>query len=533
MAEEAAPYSTGRTAGGRLAPALAAGGMLAVLGAQLALVLRANGVFTYALDDPYIHLALAEEIARGHYGVSPGEAASPSSSILWPFLLAPFARLAWGVWVPLVLNVVCAVGAAAVFARVAEGPLATMRGGRLLAGVAGVAMGLVVNLHVLVAIGMEHSAAVLMAALVALGMLREAEGRGVAWWLVAALVLGPLLRYEGLALTVPALVYLWRRGHRRTALGVGAAVVGVLGGFSLFLMSLGLPPLPSSVLAKLPATRMGGPLTGPIIGFAANLSHERGRWLLLAVAVLLAVALAPRGGYRPRAERGLALWGAAALLLHLLVGDVGWLDRYEAYAWAAALVLLVGLFRAPLARLAAERPPVRFFGLGVALFVVLGVDVLMNVPVVPGGAGDVRLQQCEMGRFLTDYWRAPVGVTDLGCVAYRNDYPVLDLWGLASIDALRARRAGTPPDWPERLAAAHDVRLLMLYPGVPTEPDPRWIPLGDLDLGRPLYVVGGNPVRFFARDEATAARALPLLAAWAQGLPASATFTPVAGLRPN
>ncbi|RYH10669.1 hypothetical protein [Tropicimonas sp. IMCC6043] len=38
------------------------------------------GVFEYPLDDVYIHLAVAEQIASGGYGVNPGEYASASSS---------------------------------------------------------------------------------------------------------------------------------------------------------------------------------------------------------------------------------------------------------------------------------------------------------------------------------------------------------------------------------------------------------------------------------------------------------------------
>jgi hypothetical protein len=63
-------------------------------GELAAIVLLNGGHFTYALDDAYIHLALARNIAHGHYGVNAGEFAAPASSALWPFLLAPFAALA-------------------------------------------------------------------------------------------------------------------------------------------------------------------------------------------------------------------------------------------------------------------------------------------------------------------------------------------------------------------------------------------------------------------------------------------------------
>jgi hypothetical protein len=60
----------------------------------LVLVLRAiGGAFGFSLDDPYIHLALASHILDGHYGINPNEAAAPSSSILFPFLVATLLKL--------------------------------------------------------------------------------------------------------------------------------------------------------------------------------------------------------------------------------------------------------------------------------------------------------------------------------------------------------------------------------------------------------------------------------------------------------
>src|SRR5262245_18537055 len=65
--------------------------LLTVFGAELGAILVLNeGHLVYNLDDPYIHLALAENIARGQYGVNLEEVSAPSSSILWPLLLVPF-----------------------------------------------------------------------------------------------------------------------------------------------------------------------------------------------------------------------------------------------------------------------------------------------------------------------------------------------------------------------------------------------------------------------------------------------------------
>ena len=85
------------------APVLA--GAIGALAAFMALTIlaisRGVGGFEYPLDDPYIHMAVAEEIVSGGYGVNAGEYASAASSPLYPLLLTPFAAISgrcvfWG-----------------------------------------------------------------------------------------------------------------------------------------------------------------------------------------------------------------------------------------------------------------------------------------------------------------------------------------------------------------------------------------------------------------------------------------------------
>ena len=49
----------------------------------------------YTLDNPYIHLSLAENLLLAHYGVNLDEVPSPSSFILYPFLFASPLAAAW------------------------------------------------------------------------------------------------------------------------------------------------------------------------------------------------------------------------------------------------------------------------------------------------------------------------------------------------------------------------------------------------------------------------------------------------------
>src|SRR5579863_5573742 len=53
-----------------------------------------NGHFVYVVDDPYIHMAIAKNLAaHGVWGVTPYQFSSSSSSIIWPLLLSSIYRL--------------------------------------------------------------------------------------------------------------------------------------------------------------------------------------------------------------------------------------------------------------------------------------------------------------------------------------------------------------------------------------------------------------------------------------------------------
>ena len=64
----------------------------------------------YTIDDPYITLKIAQTILRGGYGVNFSEYASPSSSALFPLMLAVTERLGLGSAGPLIWNLIAAGG---------------------------------------------------------------------------------------------------------------------------------------------------------------------------------------------------------------------------------------------------------------------------------------------------------------------------------------------------------------------------------------------------------------------------------------
>src|SRR2546425_1726808 len=315
------------------------------VGAEISAILFINsGHLVYTLDDAYIHLSLAENIARGHYGVNLGESSSPSSSILWPFLLAPVAGSALGTLAPLVLNVLVSLGTVFLFWRVvgvAMGDYQTDVVSSTAVPTLLVSLLIVAtNLIGLIFTGMEHSLQVFLVTLIVWGLIQESRGGKADWWLVLSLILAPLVRYESLAISVPGLLYLFLRRHRKEALTAAVILGMALWGFSAFLVHLGLDPLPDSTMVKSKVVSSGGNLRLMVRHFGGSLNNPRG-------SVLAAVCLAPcwlafSWGRKP-AER-LFAWGiASGGALHLLAGEDGWYSRDEIYIWTASVLFVLYL----------------------------------------------------------------------------------------------------------------------------------------------------------------------------------------------
>lgn len=439
----------------KLTPILLATFLLLI--AVLVWVMSVNGgKFVYTLDDPYIHLSLARRIAQGHYGINPGENSAPSSSIVWPFLLAPLAGTAVGEIWPLVICILSSLAAVAVAVRAFGqrwNPWLVACGAIVLTNQVG-----------LVFTGMEHTLQVLIALLAAVGILEEMDTDRVSPWLIAALVAGPLVRYENLALTLPCCAYLFFRGHRRIALMSFLLPLLGLAAFSFFLKSLGLGLLPSSVVAKSGAGAAGNPVKDLFNNFKRNLTIREtllecySFLLILGVLVYAATKLKDR-------ERLLALTAVLAGSMHMFLGRFGWAGRYEPYIVAFDGALLLGLWPSLLRTL---RPPPGLpswpaWLLAAGILPLSLYYVFLRGLRAPSESHDIFLQQYQMHRFVLDQWKQPVAVNDLGWVSWQNDTYVLDLWGLGSYEALKLRGTEPGTDWMARLCRDHSVKLAMVY----------------------------------------------------------------------
>ena len=470
-----------------------------------------GGPFIYALDDAYIHLDLADQMARtGLYGVNAGEVSAPSSSILWPVLLVPLAVTGLHPFLPLLLAGFFALAATGVLFNIVRH--FKLRHETLLAVAAAVAL----NLPGLALMGMEHTLQIFLTLLAVLGLLKALEGEKPRWWLWTVLILGPLVRYENALVSAAVLGSLLWLGHGRKALLCGIFVAGVMAAFSLFLVHLGLDPFPASTYVK--KLRFGTDDFWVFWGksLLPVLVNPLALLLLLGALTLPFVTLLNWRTIRsPRWAVLAALSGVLAL--HIFLGRFSVLDtpRYEFYALAFVAPLLFWLF------------PHR---LALPLLLVSAIPgTLCSLYDAPRAAHSIYLQQYQMQRLAQEFWQQPVAANDIGLVGYRNTHNVLDLVGLASKPVLDAKRRHEQ-GWAARLVPEQNTGLVMVYEDwFPPETRQAWKPMGALVCTVCTKSVVNNRVLILLADPSKEQELRKALATWAVTLPSGAAYEPAEG----
>lgn len=485
--------------------------LCAILGAVLpTLVLiamtlaKTGGVWEYALDDVYIHLAMSEQLWQGGYGVNSGEFASASSSILYSYLLAPFSPFGFHAYWPLVLGLAGLGASAILWARLlvfaSDGASGAMRW----ALIALAALGpLFLGWPSMALIGMEHMLHIMVTLMALVGLLQFARDGRIGSLLIAGIVLNPVLRFEGMAIAVVVSAVVFFGGRKLAGVGLLIAAIIPLGAHFALMSQLGLDMLPNSVNAKAAIAGGGEGLDEVSSWVKAKLalvitaSSPSGRMLLVTLFVAVFGLVLARGFVTgPYRLIGIALvLGVAA---HAFLGQAIWFYRYEVYIWTFAVgagAVLLSKVTFANARLGQMIP---------AMFVLAVFYGGAHYPhtafkYVPAGGAAIYAQQRQMSNFVEGYWKAPVAVNDLGHVAYRNPHYVLDLWGLASSQALNSRLRGTDPMWADKLAAKYDVKAALIYKRwMNKHIPPSWIEVAQLRLEIPLATLGNNIVSVYA-----------------------------------
>jgi hypothetical protein len=433
---------------------------IAILWATILVLLRLSlaqnqGHLVYALDDGYVEIAIAKNFSHfGVWGVTRYGFTSATSSILWPLLLSiVYLVFGFGELAPFILNILSATMVViAAYLVLKPCPLPSIY--RLLLLLAVIFL---TPLPTLAFTGMEHLAQILLHLVFAFLAASLLARESFAWsdrHSIALLALAPLVtsvRYEGLFLisVVCALLVLRRRVSYSVALGLLAfAPIGIYG---LISVRHGALWLPNSVLLK-------GVI--PIHSALGFLDYAKDKFLgTTHVSLLMMMAL---GAYFLRPRRPAKRWDQDQCLLIIFVGSsilhlgfaaVGWFYRYEAYLVALG-ILVSGKFLWQVFSAWANSERRQAFGLGIAagvlpvllistMFVTIkrGVIALRETSQATTNIYD---QQYQMATFLREYYQGgTVVANDVGAINVLGDIRCLDVFGLASMEAMRAKLENT------------------------------------------------------------------------------------------
>lgn len=416
-----------------------------------ALALKNNdGTFTYALDDPYIHMAIAKNFSQhGVWGVTSEAFTSTTSSPLWTFLLA-LIYLFTGVnsLTPLILNIIFATMAVLVtYLLLQMYKVNTSLTAAVLLGVV-----FLTPLPTLVFSGMEHTLQILIMipylylAAVLIAAENHETGSRVLKWLLLLTPLLVLIRFESLFLVAAiCLLLLWRRRWQYSLYFMLAALVPHVI-YTAISIAKGWFWLPSSLILKSQFPGLSTPR--PVVRWVLFRIAEQlldNPWILLLLIVVLLLLILRMDTARGIWDKGqvmIVLYVLTAIL-HLQFANTGWFFRYEAYLIALGLVVIALTAREFSLGPMLLNHSVKHINLKWPSFLVL--IILLLVPFVqrtseaftqtPRAMTSVYEQMYQMGLFLERYYHGKaVAVNDIGAINYLADTRSIDVFGLGSKD---------------------------------------------------------------------------------------------------
>lgn len=450
---------------------------------------RTDGLPIYPLDDTYIQMAIAKNLARdGTWGVS-HQFANAGSSLLWPVMLAAtYVSIGVSDLAPLVLNVAAGVLLLVIAARVLARHLPEPA---VAASLAALVLG--IPLYHLARIGMEHVVACIVVVGTIAAIARTLQsGLPPSWLVLCSGALLTAVRFDLAAVVVPLAVALAIFAGWRAAAVFAGLSTGPILAVAAYSWQQGWPLLPTPILLK---HRMAGftpNLEGVLSALGGGLALLLKTPTLLVIVLVCLVLLMTRRR-NDAASREPAIMQAVvvtAILVHVHFGQTGWMFRYEAHLIAAGLIAI-----------AVDAPrAMSWIRSGNRLAAIALVTVLASPFAVRASEAFLELvgqTYADRYDFLTTEffaqhpWTGGVVTEHVGVLGYRTDLPIIDAMGLLTPELLAPGHLPDPVVV-DRLARERGVKVSFA-------PAVGWICVGE-------WVIDGLPEDVYAVDVETAKR---------------------------
>jgi len=477
-----------------------------------------GGTFFYSLDPGvYTHMALGNQIRNWHYGVQPQTLSSPSSEIIYPFLLALASNIIPLNWAPIIICVAstCVLSSVSViFLREISNLGSKIKWQKVVVGTTS----LLFSLNIIGASmsGMEHVLHAALVILCLLGVVRFIKMKTMpTWWLVCSALL-PLVRYEGLADIVAetAVIVLYKRPIKAIILFFTSLTPTLL--FSWWLRNQGLPALPSSVMMRsdIANTVFGGGdnILGralvAVIQNAMNNTKSPG-FLGLSIPsfgiILLYVFIIRKHSSESTKLVNITLCGVLIFVVfsQITFGSIWSISyRYEIYLLVPLyLVLLSGCGRlVPGSSRILECEFLTaciLFPVSMLPYTLHSVDAIFEATQIHDIAGKER-------KLILQCIKRPVATSLQGLIFIDNPYPVLDLSGGTNEDVRANLNSIQSPSGLQKFLSSEGYNIVILHKGDELQAPEGWLSSGHLTSRYSALYSGASSATFYTSDKTVA-----------------------------
>lgn len=429
--------------------------LLAIASALLILSLGKNGGhIVYALDDPYIHMAMAKNFAEhGVWGVTKYGFTSSSSSPLYTLLLSALYFI-FGVneITPLILNIFFAI----ILITVVYIILKRYKIESFYNLIVLVSIIIFTPLPTLVFVGMEHIIQTLLVILFVyfsakvIASYDENQKKWFKSYDIILLILAPFvtaIRYEGLVLlaVICVLIFIYRKFLYSIILGLIGTLPVII--YGLISISNGWYFLPNSIILKERVNILPYFITHHQI----QLIPVEIQFLELLCAYIIFIGLyyfLNHNILKKRIKKEILIMNVILIsigTINFLFAGVGWFYRYDAYLVALG-IFIIALSLSEITEFTFSIGKINKKNITKYLTIVLSlilIFTLVSDPLesrgfeslkeTPQATNDRYLGHIHPAQFVAKYYNnSTIAVNDLGAMSFYTDARILDIYGLGS-----------------------------------------------------------------------------------------------------
>lgn len=432
----------------------------------------------YPLDDTYIHMSIAKNIAlHGNWGISPNEFQSASSSILYTLLLSGLFKIfSVNTVIPFIINLVAGIVLLFVIQR-------RLQKEDISYAAQFIILLLVIfftPLPTLIISGMEHTLQCLFSFLfifnfsdwiASLNNETSKKNLPASLFLYGAIICA--LRYEGLFIIAIACCVLLYYKKIIPAFLLGFIAVLPLIIFGIYSLQKGSYFLPNSVLLKASPVEMHG---NGFINYISNILIDK---LTIATTGITALATQRLLVILPlvyllfrnqikTSYKLIILFLSVCTVLQLAFAKTGWFYRYEAYLILCSTVIISVILIKYLKQFSFTRNKIAMPAFLLAAFFLFFPLILRSAAAYSKASQacmNIYEQQYQMGSFIQRFHNTDtIAVNDIGAVSFFSKSTIIDLWGLANMQVAKAKKDNyNTPAFLNTVATNNDVKFAIVY----------------------------------------------------------------------